>query len=262
MAMKLADKIALITGAAGGIGRAISLAFAHEGADVVVGYRSSAEQARQVQSEIQAMGRRSLTCQVDVSSQAQVQQMVRTIVDNWGRIDILANVAGITLKSPLEDLTEQDWDRVIDVNLKGTFLCSQAVGRVMIEQGGGSILNIGSVSGIAPHCNRGAYGPSKAAVDMLSKVMAVEWAERNIRVNTIHPGTTETEMTSYSYPTPELRARREKTIPLKRFVKPEEVAAAAVFLVSDDAGAITGHSLVIDGGFQHGLFQLMERLIS
>ena len=177
-------------------------------------------------------------------------------------IDILANVAGITLKSPLEDLTEQDWDRVIDVNLKGTFLCSQAVGRVMIEQGGGSILNIGSVSGIAPHCNRGAYGPSKAAVDMLSKVMAVEWAERNIRVNTIHPGTTETEMTNYSYPTPELRARREKTIPLRRFVKPEEVAAAAVFLVSDDAGAITGHSLVIDGGFQHGLFQLMERLIS
>ena len=260
--MRLANKVAVVTGGAGGIGRAISLAFAREGADVVVGYHASAEKARQVRDGIEAQGRRSLACKVDVSNRAQVEEMVGTTVSALGRIDILANVAGITLRSPLEELSEEDWDRVIDINLKGTFLCSQAVGRAMIEQGGGNILNIGSVSGVAPHYHRGAYGPSKAAVAMLSKVMAVEWAAHGIRVNTIHPGTTETEMTNYSYPTAEMRAKREKTIPLNRFVQPEEVAAAAVFLASDDAAAITGHSLVIDGGFQNGLFQLMERLLS
>ncbi len=255
--MRLANKIAVVTGGSRGIGRAISLAFARDGADVVVGYRASAEQALDVRAEVQAMGRQALACKVDVSVSDQVQRMVKTTLDAFGRIDILANVAGVTVKSPLEDVSERDWDRVIGVNLKGAFLCSQAVGRVMIKQGGGNIINIGSVSGIAPHPNRGAYGPSKAAVDMLSKVMAVEWAERNVRVNTIHPGATETEMTKSVYPTQELRARREKTIPLNRFGAPEEVAAAAVFLVSDDAAYITGHSLVIDGGFQNSLFQLI-----
>jgi len=259
--MKLANKIAVVTGGSRGIGKAISLAFAREGADVVVCYRASEEQSQQVLNEIQAMGRKSLACKVDVSVNDQVQQMVRSALDRFGRIDILVNVAGIIVKSPMEDLTEEDWDRVINVNLKGTFLCSQAVGRVMIDQGGGNILNIGSISGIAPHCNRGAYGPSKVAVAMLSNVMAVEWAEHNVRVNTIHPGTIETEMTRYSYPTEELRAKREKTIPLNRFGTPEEVAKAAVFLVSEDASCITGHSLVIDGGFQNSLFQLTERLL-
>ena len=260
--MKLANRVAVVTGGARGIGRAISLAFAREGADVVVGYRASADRAGQVRDEIRALGRRALACRVDVSQRAQVEQMVGTAVSTLGRIDILANVAGITLRGAMEELSEEDWDRVIDINLKGTFLCSQAAARVMIEQGGGNIINIGSVSGVAPHYNRGAYGPSKAAVAMLSKVMAVEWAAKNIRVNTIHPGTTETEMTAYSYPTAEMRAKREQTIPLNRFVQPEEVAAAAVFLASDDAAAITGHSLVIDGGFQNSLFQLMERLLS
>ena len=259
--MKLANRVAVVTGGAGGIGEAISLAFAGEGADVVVGYHASADKAGQVRDKIQAMGRRALVCRVDVSKRAQVEQMVATAAGTLGRIDIMANVAGITLKSPMEELSEEDWDRVIDINLKGAFLCSQAGARVMIEQGGGNIINIGSVSGIAPHYNRGAYGPSKAAVAMLSKVMAVEWAGHNIRVNTIHPGTTETEMTAYSYPTAEMRARREQTIPLNRFVQPEEVAAAAVFLASDEAASITGHSLVIDGGFQNSLFQLMERLL-
>ena len=260
--MKLANRVAVVTGGARGIGRAISLAFAREGADVVVGYRASADRAGQVRDEIRALGRQALACRVDVSQRAQVEQMVGTAVSTLGRIDILANVAGITLRGAMEELSEEDWDRVIDINLKGTFLCSQAAARVMIEQGGGNIINIGSVSGVAPHYNRGAYGPSKAAVAMLSKVMAVEWAGKNIRVNTIHPGTTETEMTAYSYPTAEMRAKREQTIPLNRFVQPEEVAAAALFLASDDAAAITGHSLVIDGGFQNSLFQLMERLLS
>ena len=260
--MRLANKVAVVTGGSRGIGKAIGLAFAREGADVVVGYHASAEKARLVQGEIEALGQRALTGRADVSNRSQVEQLIRTAVQTLGRIDILANVAGITLRSAMEELSEEDWDRVIDTNLKGTFLCSQAAARVMIEQGGGNIINIGSVSGLAAHYNRGAYGPSKAAVAMLSKVMAVEWADRNIRVNTILPGTTETEMTDYSYPTAEMRAKREQTIPLNRFVQPEEVAAAAVFLASDDAAAITGHSLVIDGGFQNSLFQLMERLLT
>lgn len=259
--MKLANKVAVVTGGAGGIGRAICLAFAGEGADIVVGYNASALRAQQVQEKVHHLGRRALACRLDVSKRAQVDKMVEISLAKLGRIDILVNVAGITLRAAMEDLTEEDWDRVIDINLKGTFLCCQAAGRVMIGQGGGSIINIGSVSGVAPHYGRGAYGPSKAAVGMLSKVLAVEWAVHNIRVNTVHPGTTETEMTSYSYPTAEMRARREGTIPQNRFVQPEEVAAAALFLASEDAAAITGHSLVIDGGFQNNLFHLMERLV-
>ncbi len=259
--MKLANKVAVVTGGSRGIGRAICLAFAREGADVLVGYNTSAAEAKLVQEEVRNAGRQALIGQVDVSNREQVEQLVATAANRFGRIDILVNVAGITLRSAMEELSEEDWDRVIDINLKGTFLCSQASARLMIERRGGSIINIGSVSGVAAHFGRGAYGPSKAAVAMLSKVMAVEWAAHNIRVNTIHPGTTETDMTAYSYPSPELRAKREATIPLNRFVQPEEIAGAAVFLASDDAAAITGHSLVVDGGFQNSLFQLMERLL-
>ena len=145
----------MVTGGARGIGRAISLAFAREGADVVVGYRASADRAGQVRDEIRALGRQALACRVDISQRAQVEQMVGTAVSTLGRIDILANVAGITLRGAMEELSEEDWDRVIDINLKGTFLCSQAAARVMIEQGGGNIINIGSVSGVAPHYNQG-----------------------------------------------------------------------------------------------------------
>ena len=188
--------------------------------------------------------------------------MVTTGLNSFGKINVLANVAGITVKTFMKDLPEEDWDRVIDTNLKGTYLCNQAVGNVMIENGGGSIVNISSVAGHVPQVAGGPYSASKAGVNMLSRVLALEWAEHNIRVNVISPGPVETEMVQYMYNTPELKAKRKETIPLNRFAQPEEIALAAVFLASEDSGYTTGHCLLIDGGFQDTPFYLMRRLMS
>ncbi|MDE0505702.1 MAG: 3-oxoacyl-ACP reductase FabG, partial [Candidatus Poribacteria bacterium] len=247
--MKLKNKISVVTGGSKGIGAAISIAFAREGSDVLVGYNASENEAKMVAEEIQALGRKSIAVKVDVSCIDQVDRMVETALDTFGRINVLANVAGITFNCRMKDLPEEEWDRIIDTNLKGTFLCSQAVGKVMIENGGGSIVNMSSVAGHVPQVAGGPYSASKAGVNMLSKVLALEWAEHNIRVNSISPGPVETEMVRYVYNTPELRNKRKKTIPLNRFAQPEEIASAAVFLASDDSGYTTGHCLVIDGGF-------------
>ena len=260
-AMKLQNKVSVVTGGSKGIGAAICIAFAREGSDVLVGYNSSENEARKVADEIQSLGRKSLAVKVDVSCGNQVDQMVATALDSFGKIDVLANVAGITFKSFMKDLPEEEWDRVIDTNLKGTFLCSQAVGKVMIQNGGGSIVNISSIAGHVPQVSGGVYSTSKAGVNMLSKVLALEWAEYNIRVNAISPGPVETEMVQYVYNTPELRAKRKETIPLNRFAQPEEIATAAVFLASEDSSYTTGHCLVIDGGFEDTPFYLTRRLM-
>ncbi|MDE0298860.1 MAG: 3-oxoacyl-ACP reductase FabG [Candidatus Poribacteria bacterium] len=259
--MKLKNKISVVTGGSKGIGAAISIAFAREGSDVLVGYNASENEAKMVAEEIQALGRKSIAVKVDVSCIDQVDRMVETALDTFGRINVLANVAGITFNCRMKDLPEEEWDRIIDTNLKGTFLCSQAVGKVMIENGGGSIVNMSSVAGHVPQVAGGPYSASKAGVNMLSKVLALEWAEHNIRVNSISPGPVETEMVRYVYNTPELRNKRKKTIPLNRFAQPEEIASAAVFLASDDSGYTTGHCLVIDGGFLDTPYYLTHRLL-
>ena len=260
--MKLQNKVAVVTGGSKGIGAAISIAFAREGSDVVVGYNSSENEALRVVDEVRSLGRRSIAVKVDVSCRDQVNRMVTTGLNSFGKINVLANVAGITVKTFMKDLPEEDWDRVIDTNLKGTYLCNQAVGNVMIENGGGSIVNISSVAGHVPQVAGGPYSASKAGVNMLSRVLALEWAEHNIRVNVISPGPVETEMVQYMYNTPELKAKRKETIPLNRFAQPEEIALAAVFLASEDSGYTTGHCLLIDGGFQDTPFYLMRRLMS
>lgn len=259
--MKLQNKVSVVTGGSKGIGAATSIAFAREGSDVLVGYNSSETEARRVADEVQSLGRKSLAVKVDVSCSNQVNRMVATALDSFGKIDVLANVAGIAVKAFMKDLPEEDWDRVINTNLKGTYLCSQAVGNVMIENGGGSIVNISSVAGHVPQVAGAPYSTSKAGINMFSRVLAQEWAEYNIRVNAISPGPVETEMVQYMYNTPELREKRKKTVPLNRFAQPEEIAAAAVFLASEDSGYTTGHCLVIDGGFQDTPFYLMRRLL-
>lgn len=253
--MRLKDQTAVVTGGARGIGRAMALAFAREGSDVLVA-DLLADEAQQVSDEIRALGRRSVSFRIDVSSGDQVLEMVEVALDAFGRIDILANAAGIFVRSPMEDVSEEDWDRVIAVNLKGTFLCSQFVGREMIKKGGGSIVNIASIAGHTPQVLLGAYSPSKAGVLLLTQMMAVEWAKYKVRVNALSPGPTSTPLFDAIYNTESLRSARRKAIPMNRFASPEEVANAAVFLTSDDASFITGHSIVIDGGSLNSMFYL------
>lgn len=257
--MKLKGKVAVVTGGAQGIGKSISLAFAREGSDVVIADLSF-DKAKKVSENIQAMGRKALALELDVTRSDQVDQMVKAALDAFGKIDILANVAGIFIRSPIQEVSERDWDRVIDVNLKGTFLCSQSVGKQMIKQGCGSILNTASIAAHTPQINLGAYSSSKAGVLLLTKLMAVEWAPFHIRVNALSPGPTSTPMFNSIYNTESMKNTRKKAIPLNRFASPDEVAKSAVFLVSNDAGFITGHSMVVDGGSIESMYHLASLL--
>jgi NAD(P)-dependent dehydrogenase (short-subunit alcohol dehydrogenase family) len=218
------------------------------------------EKAKEVSNEIEAVGRKSLSFAVDVSNGRQVKEMVKNASDYFGRIDILVNVAGTSMRSAVEDASEEEWDRVIAVNLKGPFLCSQEVGREMIRQGGGSIVNFASVAAHTPNIYSGSYSPSKAGVVMLTKGMAVEWAKYNIRVNAVSPGPIETAMAARRYKTESQRKARASAVPMNRFGRPEEIANAVVFLASDEASYITGHTLVIDGGSLNSMFYLVSRL--
>lgn len=253
--MRLRNRTSIVTGGAQGIGKAFCLAFAREGSDVLVA-DMKAREAEAVSEEIRDMGRESVTFQLDVSDGKEVKEMVKTALDAFGRIDILANVAGIFKRSAIEDVSEKDWDRVVAVNLKGTFLCCQAVGREMIRQGNGSIINLASIAAHTPQLHIAAYSPSKAGVLSLTKLMAVEWAKYNVRVNCLSPGPIETPLTDAIYHTDALRSARAKAVPMNRFGSPEEVANAAVFLASEEAAYVTGHSFVIDGGSLNSMFYL------
>lgn len=255
--MRLKGKAAIVTGGAQGIGRAIGLAFAREGADVLVADILS-DKAQQVSREIKDLGRKSLSFNVDVTKKSQVEEMVKAALDAFGKIDVLVNAAGIFIRSAIEELAEEDWDRVIAVNLKGTFLCSQTIGKELIKQGGGNIVNIASIAGHTPQIYLGPYSPSKAAVLSLTKLMAVEWANHKVRVNALSPGPTSTPLIESIYHTDALRKGREKSIPMNRFASPDEVANAALFLASDDAGFVTGHSIVIDGGSLNSMYYLVD----
>jgi len=257
--MKLEKKVSIVTGGGQGIGRAVCLALAKEGSDVLV-TDIVPQTAQEASDRVREEGRRSLSVKVDVSDSNQVKGMVTTAMEHFGKIDILVNVAGIFIKSAIEDVTEADWDRVISINLKGTFLCSQAVGKEMIKQGSGCIVNFASVAGHTPQILSGAYSPSKAGVVLLTQIMAVEWAKYHIRVNAVSPGPIRTPMTDSIYNTEKLRAGRARAIPLNRFGEPEEVAKAVVFLASDDASYITGHALAIDGASLKSNFYLVGLL--
>jgi len=257
--MKLENKVSIVTGGAQGIGEAVCLEFAKEGSDVLVA-DIMPELAEKVSEEIRRMGRKSVSFKLDVANTNQVNEMVKTALDKFGRIDILANVAGIYKPGAIEDVSEEDWDRVIAVNLKGTFLCSQAVGREMIKRGGGNIVNFASVAGHTPQIGINAYSPSKAAVVMLTKLMAVEWAKHSIRVNAVSPGPIKTRLTDAIYNTEVKRKVRSQSIPLNRFGTPDEIAKAVLFLASDDSSYVTGHSLLADGGSLSSVFYLTGML--
>lgn len=242
----LSGKVAIVTGGSRGIGRAVSIALADAGADVAVVYAGNRQGAEETVAEIEKRGRRGMMVQADVSQADQVDSAVKQVLDAFGRIDILVNNAGITRDNLVLRMKEEDWDRVIDTNLKGTFLFSKAVIRTMMKQRSGRIINIGSVVGVSGNPGQANYVAAKAGVIGMTKSMARELASRGITVNAIAPGFIETDMTAVLGD--EVRDQIMSQIPLARFGSPEDVAAAVRFLASDDAGYITGQTLHVDGG--------------
>ncbi|MBI4313834.1 MAG: 3-oxoacyl-[acyl-carrier-protein] reductase [Candidatus Omnitrophica bacterium] len=241
----LAGKTAFVTGAGKGIGRAIALKFAQEGADVAICART-AQTLEEVQRQIEAAGRKALCLPLDVSNGPAVEAAVQTILDKFGKLDILVNNAGVTRDALLVRMKPEDWEEVIAVNLKGTFLCTRAVARAMMRQRSGRIINLASVVGLTGNAGQTNYAASKAGIIGLTKSVARELAGRGITANALAPGFIETEMTqALDGPMKEYWL---KQIPVGRFGQPSDVAEAAVFLASDAAGYITGQVLQIDGG--------------
>jgi NAD(P)-dependent dehydrogenase (short-subunit alcohol dehydrogenase family) len=259
--MRLKGKVALITGASRGIGSGIALKFAEEGADVVVNYYNDGDAADSVAEEIRNLGGKALTIKADVSKSMAVSGMVQKVLDTFGKIDILVNNAGIFIGGGIADLKEEIWDRVMAVNLKGVFLCCQAVGKYMIaNKVRGSIINIASISGRLPELNGNAYSPSKAGVISLSALLAVEWARYGIRVNALSPGPVMTPLQKEIYSTPALLNARNRGIPMNRHGEPEEIGKAAVFLASADSSYVTGENLSVDGGSLASMFHLIRQM--
>lgn len=242
----LTDKVAIVTGASRGIGRQIAMTLAQEGAYVIVNYNGSKEAAEAVVETITAAGGQAETWQCSVADFAAVEEMIKSIYKKFGHIDVLVNNAGITKDNLLMAMKEADFDEVIDVNLKGAFNTMRHVARPMLKQRGGSIINISSVVGILGNAGQVNYAASKAGVIGMTKSMARELASRGVRVNAIAPGFVETAMTE-KLPE-EARKAGAAQVPLGRFAKPEEVAAAVCFLAGDDASYITGQVLCVDGG--------------
>jgi NAD(P)-dependent dehydrogenase (short-subunit alcohol dehydrogenase family) len=248
--MRLLNKIGIITGAGSGIGKATALACAREGADVVA-FDLKPETAEETVSEVQGIGRRGVAVGGDVTSEADIDRLVETTLRQFGRIDLLVNNAGVadqivpTIEQPLEG-----WERVVDIHLKGMYLCCRRAGQQMLRQMEGCIVSISSVAGFVGFPMRTAYGPAKAGIAQLTRVLAVEWAMYNIRVNAIAPGYVRTPLVNAVIREGKLEEKRiaERT-PMGRLARPEEIASAAVFLLSDEASYITGVTLPVDGGF-------------
>ena len=246
--MRLSGKVALVTGAQQGIGRAIAIALAHDGADVGVNFLDDASAAEGVAGEIRGLGRRAVTVQGDVSRAASVESMVKTVVDALGPPDVLVNNAGVFPRAAFLELPEREWDHVLGINLKGSFLCAQAVARALVAAGRpGAIVNISS-SAVRGDPRGVHYSSSKAGVVGLTRAMALALAPHRIRVNAIAPGLTDTAQPRYGN-TEEQIAERAREIPLGRIAQPEEIAKVAVFLASAESGWVTGELIHVNGGF-------------
>lgn len=249
--MKLREKVAIVTGAASGIGQASAVAFAREGAKVVV-VDLDAPGGEETLKQIHAAGGEAFFERTDVSSEADIGKMVASTLARWGGIDILFNNAGVVLVKPLEETTEAEWDRLISINLKAVFLAIKHVVPHMRRSGGGAILNTGSIGSMVGQLNTPAYIASKGAIALLTKSLALDYGRDQIRVNCLCPGITDTPMLREhlgSGPAGEAAIRRRLSrVPLGKILKPEDLAQAALYLVSDDSAGVTGITHIVDGG--------------
>ena len=244
--MRLENQVAIVTGAGRGMGKAIATAFATEGADIVATARTK-EEIEETCREVGALGRQGLAIPIDVTKADQIEGMIEKAISHFKRIDILVNCAGIIKSAPVIELTEVDWDSIIDTNLKGTFLCSQATAKHMIKQKRGKIINIASIGAHVGSPGNAAYAASKGGIIQLTKVLAVELGKYNINVNVVSPGLTMTAMADY------LAKKRPKSqdsdrVPLRRLAKPEDIADAVLYLASSGSDYVTGQEIIVDGG--------------
>jgi 3-oxoacyl-[acyl-carrier protein] reductase len=245
---RLEGKAAVVTGGGRGIGRSICLAFAKEGADVIVNYASKDQPAQEVVEMIKKMGRKAVAVKGNVALKADAERIIQTAIDNFGKIDILVNNAGATKPNMLYKMTEEQWSEVVDIHLKGPFLCIQAASKYMMEQKSGKIINVTSAAGLAGTKGQINYSSAKGGILALTKSAARELAGYGITVNVISPGYVSTEMTEKIRTDPKLKEIYVGRILLGRFAEPEEVAPTFVFLASDDSNYITGQLLCVDGG--------------
>jgi NAD(P)-dependent dehydrogenase (short-subunit alcohol dehydrogenase family) len=244
----LTDRVAIVTGGGVGIGRAIALEFARMGAHVVVASRKLPN-LEKTAGEIKSLGRCSLAITTDVRVPEQVDNMVNQTMDEFGQIDILVNNAGASFVCPVEKLSPNGWDTIVAINLNGTFLCSVAVGKVMIQQKRGKIINLSSIVGLEGAPGMAPYGAAKAGIINFTKSLAVEWAKYNIYVNAIAPGLIETEGGKTQMQlTPEMERKNIERVPLRRYGQTQEIADAAIFLASDASSFLTGETIVVRGG--------------
>ncbi len=242
------DKVAVVLGGTSGIGQAIARGYARAGATVIVSSRTS-EKVNSEADEIEKLGSRTIRRTSDVQDRPSLETLCKEVVDTFGRVDILVVTSGALHKTPSVDITEEDWSRVIDANLNGTFRANQIFGRQMIRQQGGSIINTASMTSFVSFNEVASYGASKGGVRLLTLTLACEWAKHNVRVNAIAPGVFRTPLNTKALDIPERAAAILGRTPMNRFGDVKELVGAAIFLGSNAASFVTGHVLPVDGGF-------------
>jgi 3-oxoacyl-[acyl-carrier protein] reductase len=247
--MKLKDKIALVTGSSRGVGRAVALGFSKQGANVVVNYTSNENAANEVVKTILSMGGKAIAVKADVAQKADAENLVNSAIDTFGRLDILVNNAGFTRPAMMIKMTEDQWDQVVDIHLKGAFLCAQAAGLHMKEQKSGKIINVTSVAGIVGTVGQINYSAAKGGIISMTKSIARELARYNVCANVISLGIVATDMTETIRSDEKLKEIYMNRILLKRFAEADDIAPAFVFLASDESNYITGQLLCVDGGY-------------
>lgn len=247
--MKLKDKTALVTGSSRGVGRAVALGYAKEGANLIVNYTSNEKAANEVVDLIQSMGSKAVAVKADVALKADAEKLVNAAIDNFGSIDILVNNAGFTRPALMLNMTEDQWDQVVDIHMKGAFLCSQAAANKMKEKKSGKIINVTSVAGLVGTVGQINYSAAKGGLLSMTKSIARELARYNICANVISLGIVATDMTEKIRTDEKLQEIYMNRILLKRFAEPDDISPAFVFLGSDDSNYITGQLLCVDGGY-------------